>query len=557
MLKKYWLEFIVFGAVFAMLMVDLAPDYTFINKAADSIGYAYSAKYLYPSYHTSPPLYLLLSHFFMMIPLGTDAWRMGLVSVLSTMGACLFIYLVIRKQIPDKKFYALLGVLMYGTSAIVISQSVIIQTYPLVCMLAVGAYFFAISKKWKSMGLILGIGLAVHLLIGFVFLIMLGFKEYRKNWRALAITFSFLIFYIYIPLTNRPPYMWLPSPQEVNSVWAFILDTALTIMMLIGQLAIWDFPKRVLDTIGIIGVSMGVITIVPIVFYFWKTKVFKSILFWLSITPIALFVSELDMNTYDYTMLAIPFLTIVSCLGLKKMVGRFGIKAQQFSYATLIVIIGFGAFNANYFDVGRTLDPNLSASQLYYKEFAKIPDKAIFMPNYAWEWEAIYKYNKDYDKNIYPICADMLNSELYRKQLAQDGIKFLESNAVNKSVAAGEIAQSIVRLNDNVWTTISVDPGTFGSEVVPTNKDDSLILAMDAQVAYDFENNPQWKFTPYNPYDIITTSITVTEWRTQLFSNWNVLFFSGLIAFGLILNWLLFILPKKRSEVRDGDIPEA
>jgi hypothetical protein len=33
------------------------------------------------------------------------------------------------------------------------------------------------------------------------------------------------------------------------------------------------------------------------------------------------------MNTYDYTMLAIPFLTIVACLGLKKMVDRFGMTS--------------------------------------------------------------------------------------------------------------------------------------------------------------------------------------------------------------------------------------
>ena len=39
-IKKYWLEILVFGIVFAILMIDLNPDFTFMNKAADSIGEA-------------------------------------------------------------------------------------------------------------------------------------------------------------------------------------------------------------------------------------------------------------------------------------------------------------------------------------------------------------------------------------------------------------------------------------------------------------------------------------------------------------------------------------
>jgi len=122
LIKKHWAITSVFGFVFAIFMICLNPDYTFMCKAADSIGYIYSAKFLYPSYHTSPPLYLLVSHLFLKIPLGTDAWRMGLVSVFSSMGCCIFIYLILRRLIPDKNWYALLGVLIYGTSALVISH---------------------------------------------------------------------------------------------------------------------------------------------------------------------------------------------------------------------------------------------------------------------------------------------------------------------------------------------------------------------------------------------------------------------------------------------------
>ncbi len=330
-LKKYWPEFLVFGFIFAILMIDLNPDYTYINKAADSIGYAYSAKYLYPSFHSSPPLYLLISHVFLWIPYGTDAWRMGLVSVLSTMGACIFIYLVVRRLLANNKYVkylALLGILIYGTSALVISQSIVIQTYALVCMLAVGAYYFAITKHWKLAALMIGLGCVVHLLAFFVAFIMIcSFKELRKNWKCWLIMVACLAFYAYIPLTNRAPFMWIPDPQMVNSsmpsflvsVWSFITDTLSTIGFLIGKLSIYDVPKRIFDIIGIVGVGIGIITIIPIVYYFWKTKWYKQTLFWLIAAPIILFLVELDENTFDYCMLSMPFLAIVSVLGLAKM----------------------------------------------------------------------------------------------------------------------------------------------------------------------------------------------------------------------------------------------
>ncbi len=553
-LKKYWVELLIFGVIFAILIIDLNPDYTFMNKAADSIGYTYSAKYLYPSYHTSPPLYLLLGHIFLKLPFGTDAWRMGLISVLSTMGACLFIYLIIRKLIPTKRIYAILGVLIYGMSALVISQSIIVNTYALVCLLAVGAYYFAITKRWNLMALMLGIGLAVHLLSFVVLLVMFIFyKEYRKNWRALAITASFILFYLYIPLTNRPPYMWLPNPSEVNSVKASIDDTVSVILMLVGGISIWDVPKRILDTLCIVGLSVGVITIVPIVYYFKRNRkgILRSSLFWLTIFPIALFISELDMNTFDYTMVAIPFLAIMACLGLNMMVERFGSKAQRLGAVILLVILGLGIFNASYFDLGRTLDPQLSASKLYYTEFAKIPDGAVFMPNYAWEWEAIFKYNKDYNKHIYPICIDVLPSDLYRKQLRTDGIKLVDSDDSNVSVASKEMAESIVALNDNVWLTISISPRTFGSEVIPANHNTSLIPKLDESIMQKNAANPDWQWKPYNPYDILTTSIFISDWHDVILSNYNLRFFVSLASIGLILNWLIFILPRKKTKVAE------
>jgi hypothetical protein len=563
-------------------MIDLSPDYTFVNKAADSIGYAYSAKYLYPSFHSSPPLYLLISHLFLQIPLGTDAWRMSLVSLLSTMGACVFIYLTICKILNRKiilsyalrnfekpsllftklnysRYFALLGVLIYGTSAIVISQSIVIQTYALVCMFSVGAFYFSITKHWKLMALMLGLGCVVHLLAFFVALIMvLCYKDFRKKWTSWAIMASCMVFYLYIPITNRPPYMWMPDPAMVNpavphflvNIYSFVTDTLSTIGFLIGKLSIWDIPKRIFDIIGLVGVSIGVITIVPIVCYFRKSEFQSNALFWLIFVPIFLFLIELDMNTYDYTMLAMPFLAIVASLGLAKLIENYGKKAKYFGYACLVVIVGFGGFNLNYFDIGRTDDPNMSASKMFYEEYDKIPDGAIFMPVYVANWEAIYQYNRDNHKHIYPVCYDVLPSKGYQAQLIKDGIKLDTSTNPNLSIQAMEIAQSIVLLNDNVWTTAWTAPATFGSEVLPANHNVSLVSIYDINLIRETAENPQWHWKPYNPYQILDNSITVTEWNYVLLSNNNIsrVIFWGVLGWGLVV-FISNILKRRKKKL--------
>ena len=548
-LKKYWVEIIVFGVIFAILLNDLAPNFTFMNKAADSIGYIYSAQYLYPSFHTSAPLYLLLGHVFMWIPLGTEAWRFGLLSVVATMFTCLFVYLIIKNKL--NKWYALLGTLMVGMSAIVISQSIIVETYPLVVMLAAGAFYFAMKKKWYIMSLFLGAGLAVHLLAFFVFgIFLIYFKEYRNNWKALLLTVLFGLFYLYIPITSRnAPPMWLP--QSGSFVASAIKDIFSTILGLVGTIAIWDVPKRIFDTLGIVGVSVGVVSIIPIVVYFWRKKFYKDVLFWLIIIPIGLYISELDMNTFDYTMMAIPFLAIAAMLGLKKLQKpswmRFEELGRCLIVCVLVSIIGFGVYNTLHFDIGRTLDKNLSATK-YYSQLSNIPNGSIYMPLWAWEWEAAFKYNKDNNAHLIIVSEDMLFNKDYQKQIANEGVRFVASSNKNQSIANKEIAQSVILLNDNVWTTVTTDPSTFGADVVLANHNVNYALLPNEELISSMSAHPSWKFIPDAPYSILTTAILETKWQYVLVSNRSLFFFLDWGGGFLFVYWLMYSYIEKQNK---------
>jgi hypothetical protein len=507
-LKKYWLEILVFGVIFGILIIDLNPSYTFINKGLDSIEYIYCAKYLYVSHQMSPPLFLILGHFFLMLPIATEAWRFGLLSVFATMGTCWFIYLVINRLTLNKvRNIGLLGVLIYGLSALVISQSTIVQTYSLITMFSVGAFYFAIAKRWKLMGLMLGLGIATHPLMGAIFIIMLiGYKEYRKNWKALLITLSFGLFYLYIPLrANITPDLYLRN--GTSNLLLAISNEINVILSLTGTLSILDFPKRLLDTIGVVVLSVGVLMIIPIIMYFKQNGYYKNVIFWLCIIPIAIFATDLDAQTYDYMLLAMPFLAIVACISLNSMIKNNKIK-KWFVVTSVIVLLGIGTYNVNYFDIGRTLDPNMAIAQTY-SELAEIPNGSIFISSNF----MAQKYNVDNDRHINEIDISKLDRIDYRNQLITEGIK-LEYNA-NTRV----IARSIIALNNNVWIEILNDPSVYGYSIVQANHNVDLLPIVDNSII----KITGWsQVLPDNPYDIITSKLYINYWRSVIISYLNI-----------------------------------
>ncbi len=510
-MKKWWPEILVIGVIFGVLLVDVLPSYTWVNTDSDGIHYVYSAQYLYPSHKTSAPLFLLLGRAFLFLPFGTEAWRVGLISVLASTVTSIFAYLAIRHYAG--RVYALVGTLIFGGSALVISQSTIVETYALVTMLCVGAYYFSLKKRWWLCSIMLGLGLAVHTLaLVVVILIMIANVDFRC-WEYGGVIIAFLLFYLYIPITtaiNHPPDMW-----GNTTMGSFLKDNWSTTVMLFGGLSLWDFPKRVLDTVGILGVSFG-LAIVPITVLLKK---WKSLLFWLFITPIALFATNLAYQTYVYVMPSIAFGAIMAGVGLSRM-------KPQWAYAVGAVAVGLLIFNANYFDIGRTIDPSLSATKFYREELDKIPDGQILMPQYGWEWASIYPYNKRENRHIVAVDVDTLVSPIYQEQLKAQGILFEDNLDKDTSTRQAFIAASIVRLNQNVWTTVTTDAESYGSRVAMARDNMESINKLPT------EPPAQWHYKPSNPYDFITGAIEINEWKFITWSNKNMLLVVALAIYG-------------------------
>ena len=540
-MRKYLLEAIVFLAVGAVLVTTLSPGITWMNTDSDGAHYILAAKYLTTAHHMSAPLYLLLGHLFLYLPFGTDAWRMGLMSVLGTVGTAIFIYFILRYLLvnnPKARWYALISVLVYGGSALIISQSIIIETYTLSTMCAVGGYYFALKKRWAWASVIIGVGMAIHPFLSFIAWAVLfcAFKEMR-NWKRYAITIAFFAFYLYIPIVAHV------NPN--NDMWGnettkgFFGGTLGMVLMLMGGISMWDMPKRFIDTMLVLIVSFGMGTI-PLVWYFIKQKTWKSALLWLTVIPVIYFMVNLAAETYVYMIVAVAFGSIAVGLGLSKL-------NRKWLYATGLVSIVLLSFNANYFDIGRTLDPEMSATKFYNEELTKIPDGDYFMGG-GWTWAMVYLYNREEGRNIIPISIDALPDDNYRASLDKVGIRYKKMDNDSYITKQGELAISIAQLNDGIWIAKETKPEVYQYEIVAAKGNEDYLGRWIGQ-----DINPTWRWKPSNPYKFISGELEVAEWHHILWSSHNAFYVISLAIYGYALVWIVIHLWKrKHGTVNEG-----
>lgn len=544
-MKKHWPELLVFGLVLIVLVVCMTPDFTWINTDSDGIHYIYSAKYMYPSHKTSAPLYLLLGNLFLRLPFGTEAWRMALISVMASFLTTIFVYLAIRELTSTvstvrSRIYALIGSLAFGSSALVISQSTIIETYTWVTMASIGAYYFSLKGKWKLTALILGLGFAVHFLTALAAIPIL-IKYRREMWKTLPITIAFFAFYAYIPLTNREPYMWFPSDNLAGN---WVSDNLNTGLMLIGGISIWDLPKRILDATGVLTLSL--IPVIPLSVYGAIKK--RNLLTVLFLLPILLYITNLAPQTYVYLLPAIAWGCIIAGDSLQYIDKKIVVYGTA-SIAVLALLI-----NCWMLDIGRTLDPELSARRFYDEELPKLGDNDILIARNGWEWAAVFLYNREENTSIRPICVGTLSSSNYQQDLENKGVELVNYSGGLTFQRDTRIVNSVIEKNENVWITEGTDISTYGAEIVPAT---SLLPIPEDPYTDGYYIN--WSID--NPYDIITGSIEVEKWNYIIFTNMSALL---MVMLGTItgvpmwIAWQILVKKKKwrlhKQEVQDLEV---
>jgi hypothetical protein len=520
---------------------------------SDGPEYVMAAKYFFPAHHTSAPLYLLLGHVFLWIPFGQDYWKMSLMSGLFTVGAAVFIYLIVRQLVTKhSRFYGLLASVIFGGAALVVAQAVIVETYAVVTFFSVAAYYFVIKKKWYWASAMIGAGILTHHLMFLTYIALFVFhKELRpfkfnpfkiQNVKPFLITCSFLILYVYMPLSIRftnQPNMW-----GNTTFLDFFKNNIAVFNMLVGQLPIYELPKRILETIGVLGISLG-LALIPITIFLIKQKTWKSEWLFLFGLPVIYFMTDLAPQVSKYAEASIAWGAIMAVVVLSKVNWKWTVPVGL-SALTLL------CYNVWYFDIGTNLDKNLAAQQFYDKEIPKMQDGDIFVTMGAWEWIEVYLYNQETGHSINPICIGVLASEKYQDLLREKGINVSslmtdvqpgsDSHDLNEKQVA--VAMSIVQLNDRVWTSKSTQPDVYGAEIVPAKGNERLITQWVGQKNV----TPEWKWKPMNPYFIISGEREVSDWNFILQSTYSCIFFAEFATFGLFLNYLINRLFFRKKE---------
>jgi len=537
LVKRYWAEIIVFGVIFGALLVCLSPGMTWLNTDSDGAHYILAAKYMQTAHNTSAPLYLLLGRLFLFLPF-KDAVCMGLISVFATTFASIMIYKSVSyhcRNNKNYKWYALISAFMYGTSALVISQSTMIETYPLAVALSLSAYYFSLKRKWITTSVVIGLLWAVHTLFAWmIWIILLVSHKELRDITLILTTLAFLAFYLYIPIVvaiNGDNLMW-----GNTTFIGFIKGNLGVLTMLAGALSIWDIPKRILDIVAILGVSMG-LGLPLVIYYLCKQKTWRNKLLWLFVLPIIWFAINLSSQTYVYMLPSIAFGSVIVGICLSKI-------NVKFAYAIIIIAVLLAGFNVNYYDIGRTLDPEMSTERFYHEELTKIPDGDIFMGS-GWTWAIVYLYNKENGTNIIPILLDNLPSEEYQDILISKGIQLERSDSKDHITRQGEVALSIVELNDGVWTEKIVKPEYYQYVIEPAKGNEDYIGRWIGDKV-----EPEWRFMPSNPYKFISGELEIAEWHHVLRSNHNANFVIMICLYVVVFMLVLDRLSRRKKNVR-------
>lgn len=159
-MKKYWKEVLFFSVIAAYFLYGLSPDMTWMSIGADQINYVVAARYNAPAGLSGNPLYILLGSLFVKLP-GNDFWNLGLLSALPAIGACIVIFLLVRKFTTSKPA-PYIASLVFASSFPVWAESIVAETYMVTALVSSLVIYFCLTKHYYWMAGMMALGVGLH-----------------------------------------------------------------------------------------------------------------------------------------------------------------------------------------------------------------------------------------------------------------------------------------------------------------------------------------------------------------------------------------------------------
>ncbi|MFH1848944.1 MAG: DUF2723 domain-containing protein [archaeon] len=192
---------------FAVYVLTLAPD-VYWEDSGELITAAYT---LGIAHHTGYPLYVMTGKLFSLIPAGSIAYRLNLMSAFFAAGTVALIYLCARRIM--ERDYALLAALAFAFSRTFWGQATFAEVYTLNSFLMILAVYllFTLKSRLYLVALTVGLGAANHVMI---LLIIPGIAYYMIAKGKAARPWMLILFFI----LGLLPYIYLPLRSAQNPV---------------------------------------------------------------------------------------------------------------------------------------------------------------------------------------------------------------------------------------------------------------------------------------------------------------------------------------------------
>lgn len=393
-LSRTWqIALAVGGLALVYFLVMLPRDITWVNVGQDGADYMIAAKYWRLAHSTGAPFYTVLADVWLRaVPIGTDWWRLALLSALFSAGTAALLYAATRNMLAPVLFLA---------SGIVVSQSTIIEVYAATTFFIVAGWYLHTNRHRNWGYAAVGLGMAIHNLAGFMFLALLVAdwqRQRRIPWQHVLVAIATSApWYLYLVLANRQPYINIPGNNPLD--WAHYFASQHGLM---GGIAVmgsqWtlseDFRERCWDAVRII-LSLGpglVLLVLGARQQILKGRYLLPIvaglvtLYWFTF---------LDPRSYTYMMVATALVAVI--MAQAKV-------PDWLRVITALYCLALMGFNVVWYDIGGSHLDSQHSAEAFRSSLARLEgDEYVWSGPRQWEAMTLQLYNFDHGTNFNPI----------------------------------------------------------------------------------------------------------------------------------------------------------
>jgi len=479
-MKRYWKEIIFFCTIAAYYLYGLSPDMTWMSVGADQLSYVVAAKYGAPAGLSGNPLYILLGSLILHLP-GNPFWVVGLLSALPAVGTCIVIYLIVRRPTTSKAA-PYIASLVFASSFVVWSESVIVETYSITVLVMSLIIYFCFTKRYYWMGGMMLLAMGLHPLSIFAAIPCLIYawwvegKDFNLAGKIVGIALIGLLFrfrdVFSVQVTENTFYGQNPLQNILYSAGGYLGLSVIPIQPTL---------QRVWEDFVVLGSSLWTIPFVAVALL---TKRKEYIL----------------LGTIGFLGFLFPFSSIypqwikymiIPTLPIAILAGFGFDKVRSYTRGlvtiALVVCLVFMGLNVLTYSPGKTIDTQPTTARQFYNSLDELPNNTVIV-GHTWGHPdlVIYYYcveNKDRISYInYNLVANPMSSRYYLKSLENRGIKL---PLINLGLTNGEIP------------VISVED--FSKELQGLNPERSIYVTFvkDSDVPMVFSYIPSSEYSPW------------------------------------------------------------